>query len=225
MHTSQLINSNNMHRVSNILSLTFLLLHSLSEGCQWSMEAEQGNTNGNKTDRGGASNKQTVKLYSEGQYIIWDDQSLITESSCKLRVLNVEYTNDGRSDTLALYVDGQLVRSFDTKAQTNHGHLWNEPVTSGPIGDEIILSTGNHTIKLVATTVDEYGIEVDRIILELICTDGKCSTFQVPDLTSNDDSWSRGHVIAVAIGVPSLFLTLIGVIIGVITLIKRSETS
>ena len=206
-----------MHRASNILSLTFLLLCSLSEGCQLSIEAEQGTTDGTTTHRGGTSNKLTVRL-NEDQYIIW---GFVTESSCMLQVLNVEYTNDGLSDTITLYVDGQLVGSFDTRAQSNNGHLWNEPVTSGPIGDEIMLSTGNHTIKLV-TRMDEYGIEVDRIILALTCTDRKCPKFQVPDLISNADSWSRGEVIAVAIGVPSFFLTLIGIIIAIIKCLSEN---
>ena len=152
--------------VLNILILTLILLYSPSKGCQWSMEAEQGSTNGTIMYHGGTSNKLTVRL-SEGQYIIW---AFVTESSCMLKVLNVEYTNDGLSDTIALFVDGQNIGSFVTKSQSDHGHLWNTPVSSGPIGKERLLSSEDHTIKLAATKMDRYGIEVDKLNLGLICT-------------------------------------------------------
>jgi hypothetical protein len=185
------------------------------------MEAEHGITNGTITYRGGTSNKLTVRL-SEGQYVIW---GFVTESSCMLKILNVEYTNDGLSDTITLYINGEQVGSFETKAQSNHGHLWNDPVSSGSVGNETTLSSGDHTVKLTVSKMDEYGIEVDRIILALICTndvsnsDGMCPKSQEPDVTPNNDSWSRGHIIAVSIGVASIFLTSIGVIVGLITLI------
>jgi hypothetical protein len=152
-----------MYQVSKIL--IFLLLCSLSEGCQWSIEAEQGITFGTITYRDDtmSSNNQTVRL-SEGQYIIW---GVITESSCTLQVLNVEYINDGLSYyAIILYIDGQQVGTFDT-TRSDHEHLGNESVSSGPIGDEVALSSGNHTVKLAAT---DNGIEVDRMILALICT-------------------------------------------------------
>ena len=66
-----------MNRASSAFIVTFILLHSPSEGCRWSMEAEQGSTNGTIMYRGGTSNKLTVRL-SEGQYIIW---AFVTESS------------------------------------------------------------------------------------------------------------------------------------------------
>lgn len=213
-----------MYQVSNILILTFILLHSLSEGCQWSIEAEQGITNGTITYRGGTSNKLTVRL-SEGQYIIW---GFVTESSCMLQVLSVEYTNDGLSDTITLYVDGQKVGSFDTKSQSDHGLLWNEPVSSGPIGNQITLSSGDHTVKLAATKMDKYGIEVDRVTLALICIndvsnlDGICPKSQEPDIIPNNDSWNTGYTITVTIGVITSFLGLSGCIIGLIAAITSN---
>ena len=199
--------------VLNILILTFTLLYSPSKGCQWSMEAEQGSTNGTIKYRGGTSNKLTVRL-SEGQYIIW---AFVTESSCMLQVLNVEYTNDGLSDIIALFVDSQNIGSFVTKSQSDHGHLWNEPVSSGPIGKEITLSSGDHTIKSAATKMDKYGIEVDKLTLGLICTndvsnsDGVCPKSQEPNIIPNDDPWNKGYTIALSLGI----LTFI---IGVLTL-------
>ena len=95
------------------------------------MEAEQGSTNGTIMYHGGTSNKLTVRL-SEGQYIIW---AFVTELSytCILQILNVVYTNDGLSDTITLYVDGQKEGSFNTRPQSDRGRLWNKPVSSGPV--------------------------------------------------------------------------------------------
>jgi hypothetical protein len=139
-----------------------------------------------------------------------------------LQVLNVVYTNDGLSDTITLYIDGQNVGSFDTKAQSNHGHLWNEPVSSGPIGEEVYLSSGDHTVKLTVTKMGKYGIEIDRTILGLICTndvsnsDGICPKSQEPDIIiPNNDSWSKADimgVIVVCAGCTSTTITLIALI-------------
>ena len=139
---------------------------------------------------------------SEDQYIIW---GFVTESSCILHVLNVVYMNDGLSDTcnITVYVDGgQLVGSFDTRAQS---HL---PISSGPIG-ATVMSSGDHTIKLTATNMNEYGIEIDRMTLEMICTsgmstsDGACPNPQEADLEnckapSNHDSWDKKLIIGLA---------------------------
>ena len=210
-----------MYQVLNLLILTLILLHSVCEGCQWSIEAEQGTTDGTIIPRGGTSNKRTVRL-SEGQYIIW---RFVTESSCKLKILSVEYTNDGLSDTITLYADGQLVGSLDTRAQSNHGHLWNEPVSSGPIGDKITLSSGDHTIKLAVTKMDEYGVEVDRVTMALISiytndlssSDGLCSESQEPDIIISNNSWSKGEII----GVTTICIACISTIIALIALITN----
>ena len=197
---------------------TFMLLLSLSNGCQWSVEAEHGNTNGTIFQRDGTSNKLTVRL-SEDQYIIW---GFVTESSCILSVLNVVYMNDGLSDTcnITVYVDGgQLVGSFDTRAQS---HL---PVSSGPIG-EAVMSSGDHTIKLTATNMNEYGIEIDRMTLEMLCTngmstsDGACPNAQEAGLenckvSSNHDSWDKKLIIGLAF---EIFFAIVEAILLFVTL-------
>ena len=130
--------------------------------------------------------------------------------------------NDGLSDTcnITVYVDGgQLVGSFDTRAQS---HL---PISSGPIG-ATVMSSGDHTIKLTATNMNEYGIEIDRMTLEMICTsgmstsDGACPNPQEADLEnckapSNHDSWDKKLIIGLAF---EIFFAIVEVILLFITL-------
>ena len=104
-----------------ISQLLLFVLH-VVEGCQWSIEAEDvindeiTNFNGTLTPqpRSRASNKQTVRL-DEGQYITW---TITTDSTCFLQVLNVQYTNDGLSDTVTIYVDDRMVGFFKTRSQS-----------------------------------------------------------------------------------------------------------
>ena len=204
-----------IHQLPKIFLQTFtiVLLQSLSKGCQWAVEAEHGNTNGTIIQRDGMSNKLTVRL-SEDQYIIW---GIVTESPCILQILNMVYMNDGLSDTcnITVYVNGgKLVGSFDTRSQS---HL---PISSGLIGDTV-LSSGDHTIKLTATNMNERGIEVDRMILGLLCTNGMSTsegcpnlqeqTTQEPDNTiSNHDSWDKKLIIGLVF---EIFIAIIEVIL------------
>lgn len=208
-----------MCQVLEIFISTFILLQSLSKGCQlqWSIEAEHGITDGTIIQRDGTSNRLTVSL-REGQYIIW---RFATNSSLTLQVFNIEYTNDGPSDTITVYINGLLVGSFNTRSQSNNGHLWNEPISSGPVGN-ITLSSGDRTVKLTATKVDDHGIEIDRIILGLLCTngisnsEGLCPNSQEPDI---NNSWDRGHIIGVSVGAITISIGIISAVVGVITLI------
>ena len=189
----------------------FILLQSVGEGCQWPVEAEHGSTNGTIVQRDGTSNKLTVRL-SEDQYIIW---GFVTESPCILEILNVVYMNDGLSDTcnITVYVNGdQLVGSFDVRSRS---HL---PISSGSIGDTVLSSAGDHTIKLTATNMNEHGIEIDRMMLGLLCTkfngiltsEGFCPNSQEPENCSNHDSWDKGLIIGLAF---EIFFAIIEVLL------------
>lgn len=194
----------------SILIVAFTLLQS-SECCQWNMEAERGFTNGIKIPRGAASGKLTVRL-NESQYIIW---AFVTDYECKLQVFNIVYTNDGFSDMITLYVDSAEMGSFDTREKSDNGHLWNEPISSGQIGNETWLSAGDHTFKLVAADVDPHLVEIDRATLDLLClyaSDGICPKSQDPDTIIDTEPWERGHIIALAFG-------LIGTVVGAVTLV------
>ena len=213
--------------MSLIELILILLLHSarLCEGCQWSNEAEHGITNGTVTHRGDTSNKQTVRL-SEGQYVVW---GFVTDSSCLLQVFNIEYTNDGLSDTITVYVDGRIAGSFNTRSQSGDGHLWNEPVSTGKVGNETMLFSGDHTIKLVATEVDEHEVEIDKVTLALLCindisdSEGQCPKSQEPGNVSNNDSWDKGHIIALVFGIVGALIGLITFISGIYYHCKRNK--
>ena len=208
------------------LYLHFTLLQS-SGCCQWSMEAEHGITNGNKTYRSSASGKLTVRL-NESQYTVW---GFITDYPCTLQVFNIEYTNDGFSDTITLCVDGLELGSLHTREESNHGHLWNVPISSGEVGNQTILPIGDHTFKVVATAVDQpHLVEVDRATLGLLClsdksdSDGICPRTQEADTTLiTTETWEKDTVIVLVFG---LFGAVVGVITcttGIVTHCKRNE--
>ena len=146
---------------------------------------------------------------------------ITTDSSCLLQVINVQYTNDGLSDTITIYVDSQMVGLFKTRSQSGEGHLWNEPVSSGKVGNETMLSSGDHTITLVATEVDEYLVEIDKITLALLCTndisdaEGSCLKSQESDSDMSNNFWDiKEHVIGLTVGMAT-------VVTAVITLFAR----
>ena len=215
-----------MHKVMQILLTLFVLQLCAIEGCQWSIEAEHAIVNPNTAEFNGtietrsrASNQQTVRL-EEGQYIAW---MITTDSSCLLQVINVQYTNDGLSDTITVYIDGKMVGFFKTRSRSGEGHLWNEPVSSGKVGNETMLSSGDHTITLIASEVDEYLVEIDKITLALLCTndisntEGSCpksSQGSENDNASNNFWDIKEHIIGLAVGMAT-------VVTAVITLIAR----
>jgi hypothetical protein len=66
------------------------------------------------------------------------------------------------------------------------------------------MPSGDHTVKLTATNMNEHGIEIDRMILEMLCTngmstsDGSCPNPQEADIckaASNHDSWDKKLII------------------------------
>ena len=208
------------------LVFAFTLLQS-SGCCQWSMEAEHGITNGNKTYRTSASGKFTVRL-NESQYIVW---GFVTDYTCMLQVFNIEYTNDGDSDTITLYVDRIELGSLHTREESNFGHLWNVPISSGEVGNQTKLPIGDHTFKVVATTVDQpHLVEVDRATLGLLClsdksdSDGICPQSQEADTTLiTTKTWEKDTVIVLVFG---LFGAVVGVITcttGIVALCKCNE--
>lgn len=183
-----------------LILVPMFVLHSLSEGCQWSVEAEEGTTNGTIYRDG------TVSL-SEGQYITWE---FTEESSCTLRILDVEYINDGLLHTIMLHVDDQQVGSFGTsklRPQSDHDHLRNESVSSGPIGHVVKLPSGNHTVKLAAA---DNEIKVDRITLALICTN---------DVSNSDKICQEPNITLINPDVPMASKDRTLIIFGVIMII------
>ena len=155
-----------MSKLSLIVVVTFLQLHCNCSALTIDKEAEYGTFSGTRMFRSAASNGRTVWLHS-GETIVL---SLITEGPCSMRITNVVYSNDGKSDRVSIRVNGVFLGQFQTRSKSNRGYLWNVFLSTGPIGNTTALSTGTQTIKIVADYTDYYGVEIDEITIETNCT-------------------------------------------------------
>lgn len=129
------------------------------------LEAEDGSYTGTKKDRSAASGKATIHL-TTSQHVT---SQFSTLSSCLLTIHDVAYTNDGGSDTIEAYIDSIKIGSFDTIGASNYGLNWNVIRNTGRIGNNTKISSGAHELQFKAVNTDEYGVELDKSILNLTC--------------------------------------------------------
>ena len=193
-------------------------------GCRLDFIAEYGNTNGEIMSRSAASYGHTVRFARNGQFLYW---FFITKSPCNIDVLNVLYTNDGPSDNLTVYLNENFIGSFQTVNHSKEGVFWNKIVESGLVGRTTVLRQGNHTLNISVVTVDIYGVEIDKVIIGALCDDDLCSikllgqptndnTARDSNASPDDQTLDKGHIISLAIGIPS---TVISILIAIPTLI------
>ena len=208
-----------------LASLFFTLIHFYQiHGCRLNFIAEYGNTNGEITSRSAASYGRTVRFTKEGQFVYWH---FITQSQCNIDVLNVHYTNDGPSDNLTIYINKNVIGSFQTIKHASEGVFWNKIVESGLVGRTTFLSQGNHTLNISVASVDMYGVEIDKVIIGVLCDDDLCSVnileqptnYNIagePDDFPGDLTLDKGHIISIVVGVCS---TVISALIAIPTLV------
>ena len=127
------------------------------------LEAERGANypTGAQRSRSNASNEATVLLH-QGQSVTLHFSVF---SACSVSVTNVAYTNDGESDTISVTIDETSVGSFQTFGHSNFGHNWNVVRNSGGVGDSVSITSGSHTVRVTATTTDQFGVEIDKVSL------------------------------------------------------------
>ena len=72
-------------------------------------------------------------------------------------------------------------RSLVVFGESNFGNNWNVVRQSSIVGSPFNISSGAHAIRVVATMTDQYGIEIDRVTVNL---DDECATsIQCTDTT------------------------------------------
>ena len=128
-------------------------------------EAERGTSNGEQMFRSRASNEIAVLLKS-GDKI---NHTFRTNASCGISVMNVIYSNDGLSDTISVTVNGTFLGNFQSRAETGNGLLWNVFRSSGPLGTVFEITPGEYILTLTVAPADENGVEIDEIILSVVC--------------------------------------------------------
>ena len=173
-----------------LLVVTAILFNTYCNGTTISLEAEAGNYTGDTVTRSAASNQHTVRL-RQGQFIV---NSFTTSGNCSVRFINIVYTNDGDSDTIAASLDGRVVGMFRTLSRTGGGNLWNVPRNSGRIGDAIELGPGLHQTRIEAITTDRYEVEIDRVILTTECNVSSSMCYSLNSLPHVTESCSDNNM-------------------------------
>lgn len=153
-----------------------------------SLESESGEFTGRARPRSNASNETTVLLRRDDTIRNY----FSTATFCTIQVANVSYSNDGRSDTVTLNVDGVSVGSFTSRAWTNQGLFWNIILGSGPMGSMVRLGPGDHLIETKATVV-HGGVEIDRIMLYSWCELFPTTPPTISSAPPSEGSSSLGH--------------------------------
>lgn len=130
--------------------------------------------------RSEASGDITVLLKESG-YIRYE---FITSSNCTLNIQNVAYSNDGTGDTISLFLNNTSIGSFTSLGRTGGGHRWNVIQNSGPVGNEVGVTNGGHTLTLEVVSADDYGVELDTLTLVFKCASNS-TTEECPEADVN----------------------------------------
>ncbi|MCO6459339.1 MAG: hypothetical protein J5I93_28855 [Pirellulaceae bacterium] len=127
----------------------------------YAVQAEAGSGDGTIMPRGNAAGGQTVHLGADQTRTIVAAVPVRTEYT-----LQVRYSNDnfGPTETLEVFVDGQSIGTFSAEDTGNFGAGWNVFADSPALGP-VALDPGEHTISLLVTGGDGYGVEVDQVTL------------------------------------------------------------
>ena len=137
-------------------------------------QAEYGVTNGEVMFRSAASDGKTVRFTEEGQFVYWIFKT--PPRTCGFDILNVIYSNDGPSDNITVWLDEEYVDGFETFNHRKEGAFWNYMRESGLLGTAMALTEGNHTLNVSVSSVDVHGVEIDEVIVGVLCDDIKeCS--------------------------------------------------
>ena len=156
---------NEMGKLLYTVLLTFQVIVYYSECCVVFFEAEYGTSNGVEQFRSSASNGITV-LIKCGDKI---EHTFQTNSSCEVSVTNIAYSNDGLSDSVSVTIDETAIGTFQSVAANRNGMLWDVFKTSGPIENAFEISPGEHVLTLTVTLADDYGVEIDKTTLSVVC--------------------------------------------------------
>ena len=133
--------------------------------------------------RSAASGEIAVNLDENG-YLVWN---LATNSKgCFVGIMNVRYSNDGFSDTIQLLLDEVSIGSFITLAGAQRGHGWNKFRSSGIVGEPVPLSAGQHKLKLIVKKADQYGVEIDKVIMNTSCIEYSSNITDYGQLSATD---------------------------------------
>ena len=161
-------------RTCAMFSISLFILYIVSVygyscySCRVDIEAENGVSEGGvQKPRSRASNEITV-LVIQGENITFELQ--VAPSMCQLTVDYVQYSNDGLSDVIVLYLNTTTIGQFSSEAASGNGDLWNVMRRSGQVGNPVQVYQGISELQIIAKTTDKYGVELDKISLQFNCS-------------------------------------------------------
>ena len=133
---------------------------------------------------------------------------------CELTVEGITYSNDGSSDNVSVYIDEEFVGRFETLTNFGGGHNWNSFKHSGSMEKKITLNAGNYYFKILVTTADFYGVEIDKTSLEFFCegdddVSGDC--FESPGTSTKQFS------VPEIVGILTLPCLFVGGVVAILT--------
>jgi len=120
------------------------------------------NASGNKTMR--LENLNGVKKI---RFTLCAEPAIPTQE-VGLAFTDIQYSNDGLSDTITLVFNnepiGSIVTTPSKEKRIFKGHEWNEIQSSGRVTMMFFVGEGMYHVDLVAVT-DDWGVELDKIVL------------------------------------------------------------
>ena len=157
------------------MRLTRLILYVITiygcTSCRLEIEAEYGtSTGGVQKHRSQASNGVTVLINTLRDNITFSLEVISTTCN-QLTVTDVQYSNDGLSDVVDVFLNTSKIGQFTSKAVVNSGDGWNVFQSSGQVGNPVQLHKGVYKLQIqLSKSSDEYGIEIDKVSLQFYCS-------------------------------------------------------
>ena len=137
------------------------------EAIEVTIQAEDGaSTTAEKNYRSGATNGLAVLLKQGGTLDLMFE--IIGNETCEMQVADILYSNDGMSDKLSLFLNKTSIGEVITRADSRNGFLWNQVLSTGPVGNLAETREGVYNLTVNATSADEYGVEIDSVSLLLM---------------------------------------------------------
>ena len=115
----------------------------------------------------------------------------VINTSCnQLTVTDVQYGNDGLSNVVNVFWNTRKIGQFTSKAVVNSGDGWNVFHSSGQVGNPVQINKGVYNLQIqLSESSDEYGIEMDKVSLQLYCSSINVNN-QYPESTIKVDGGS-----------------------------------
>ncbi|XP_046329125.2 uncharacterized protein LOC124112956 [Haliotis rufescens] len=147
---------------AGVVLVTVVLVLSKASALQWTFEGEL--TRGShQVNRRLAASQQEVAHISQGESLIFQI-CLMKETNVTFR--DIVFSNDGGPDRVVVTFDNIVVGEFNTASGTDFGRLWNVFRYTGTLGS-IMAGSGIHRLVLRAETADFWGVEIDRVVMEI----------------------------------------------------------